>query len=100
MNFAKKIAGILQKWPGNDKMSRDFEKNLTLKKREKFGKLQEFPEFVRNFIRSFHFFNHLLRRSAVARSGTASAATPPVSLGVSPIPSRLAAPTRLPPNQF
>ena len=30
------------------------------KMREKFGKWQKFPDFVRNFIRSFHFFNPIL----------------------------------------
>ena len=71
MNFAifrRKFDEILPEFHRNgQEMTKCLE--ILKKMREKFGKLQKFPEFVRNFIRSFHFFNHLLSlRKAALRA--------------------------------
>ena len=56
-------------------MSRDFEKNT----REKFGKLQKFPEFLRNFIRSFHRFNRIFTSERLNAPTNVKGATGPES---------------------
>ena len=58
-----KNAGISQKCSGNEKMSRDFEKKC--EKNSENARNFKFPQFVRNFHFSFHFFNPLLSGIAV-----------------------------------